>query len=102
MPGAAAVIFPGYHMPVRTAPERRARDAAFAAWVAEEGTRVAQQREAFRGNLGPARAELQRLMLDRAWALLDAGEAEAADALLEFVPEAAALALLDEFFGGEP
>ena len=34
----------------------------------------------------------------RAWALLEAGEAEAADAILEFVPEKAATALLDEFF----
>lgn len=90
--------FPGLHMPTRTAAEKRARDRAYAEWAAQENARIARQREAFRANLGPARAELQRLMLDRAWELLDAGEAEAADALLEFVPEAEAEALLREFF----
>ena len=72
--------------------------AEFAVWAAEEANRVRLQRAAFAANLGPARAELQRIMLDRAWALLEMGECEAADALLEFVPEKLATALLDEYF----
>lgn len=91
--------FPGAPLPSKpSAAEKRAHDAAFAKWAAEERVRIAAQRAAMQGNMGPARAELQRLMLDRAWTLLDAGECEAADALLEFVPEPAATALLDEFF----
>jgi hypothetical protein len=91
--------FPGMHMPDKTAAQKRAKTVAFEQWAGKEGARIARQRAAFAENLGPARAELQRLMLDRAWELLDAGEAEAADALLEFVPEAEADALLEEFFG---
>ena len=81
-----------------TKAQRKAHAAAFAVWAAEEANRVRLQRAAFAANLGPARAELQRIMLDRAWALLEMGECEAADALLEFVPETLAAALLDECF----
>lgn len=95
------MIFPGYHMPVGTAAQRRERDAAFRKWVDEEAARIAHQRLFLSRIGGAVQAELVKVMLDRAWALLDAGEAEAADALLEFVPEADATALLDEFFGDE-
>lgn len=92
--------FPGHNSlpPKPTAAQRRAYEAAFMKWAAEEAVRVAVQRAAFQALMGPSRAHLQQLMLDRAWFLLDSGECEAADALLEFVPEAAASALLDEFF----
>jgi hypothetical protein len=68
------------------------------AWARSYRERIEHQRALFAANLGPARVELQEAMLYRAWALLEAGEGEAADALLEFVPEAAAVRLLDEFF----
>lgn len=93
------MLFPGQHMPERTAAEKRAKRRAFEKWCAAENKRIARQRAAMRRNMGPARAQLQRMMLERAWELLDAGECEAADALLEFVPAPAAEALLDEFFG---
>lgn len=92
------MLFPGQHMPERTAAEKRAKRRAFDQWCAEEKVRIARQRAAMKGNMGPAPAELQRLMLERAWDLLEAGECEAADALLEFVPEDKADALLNEFF----
>lgn len=90
--------FPGSLPDKPTKAQRAAHEAAFNAWAAAEADRMRLQRAAFAANLGPARAELQRLMLDRAWALLDMGECEAADALLEFVPEKLATALLDEYF----
>jgi hypothetical protein len=91
------MMFPGHHhMPRQTRIERKAYDAAFDEWAAKEAERVATQR----GALAKAQpnAEVIKLMLDRAWALLDASECEAADALLEFVPEEVASKLLDEFF----
>lgn len=91
--------YPGPSLPDRpTAAQRKAHAAAFAEWAAKEADRVRRQRALFAANLGPARADLQRAMVDRAWELLDCGECEAADALLEFVPEKAAGDLLDEFF----
>ncbi len=42
---------------------------------------------------------LKRAILDRAWMLLERGEAEQADLLLEIVPEADARKFLDEYFG---
>lgn len=93
------MMFPGAPLPDKpTAKQRAAHDAAFQTWAAEEAARVARQRAVFRNNMGPARVELQQAMLDRAWDLLCLDECEAADALLEFVPEDAATALLDEFF----
>jgi len=91
-------MFPGPDLPPKaTKAQRDARNREFEAWAAAERARVAAQRAAFAKAYGPS-ADLQRLMLDRAWALLEAGECEAADALLEFVPEWAATQLLDEFF----
>lgn len=87
--------FPGGERPA-DAKGRKAHDEAFARWVAEERARVEVQRRAFAR--AQPNAEVIKLMLDRAWALLDAGECEAADALLEFVPEWQATKLLDEFF----
>lgn len=78
--------------------ERAVEAARLAERRAREEARITEQRRLFAANLGPARADLQSAMLNRAWELLDAGECEACDALLEFVPEAAATALLDEYF----
>ena len=91
--------WPDHDMPAKTAKQKVAKNRSWDKWIAEENARIERQRAAFRGNLGPARAELEQLMLDRAWELLDANECEAADALLEFVPQEAAAALLDEYFG---
>ena len=92
-------MFPGPELPLNaTKAQRAAHDAAFAKWAGEERARVAAQRRAFAKVGRRVRDALERAMLDRAWALLDAGECEAADALLEFCTEAAATALLDEFF----
>jgi hypothetical protein len=96
------VLFPGRHMPQRTATERRARDAAYAKWAATETERVRRQRTYLTALKGRLRDGLVRRMLDRAWDLLDAGEPEAADALLEFAPEPEATALLNEYFGDAP
>lgn len=93
--------YPGPPLPPKpTARQRAEHDAAFGKWVASERERIARQRRLFAANLGPARADLQRAMLDRAWEFLEAGECEAADALLEFAPEKAGDDLLNEFFGG--
>lgn len=43
----------------------------------------------------------KRALLDRAWYLLDIGQCEACDALLEFVPSADADRMLDEYFKDE-
>jgi hypothetical protein len=96
------MMFPGQHMSTNTAAERKARDAAYAKWAAEERARIAYQRKPLtQSKPGPVRQALINRMLDRAWALLDASECEAADALLEFVPEDQAEALLKEFFGDD-
>jgi len=95
-------MFSGRELPPNpTRGQRAAHTRAFNRWAADERQRIADQRRVFAENLGPARAKLQAMMLDRAWALLEAGECEACDALLEFVPESAADQLLDEFFGDE-
>lgn len=71
--------YPGPSLSDRpTKAQRAAHDAAFQEWAAKENARIAKQRAAFAANLGPARADLQRLMLDRAWELLDANECEVA------------------------
>lgn len=74
------------------------RDAAFDLWASAERVRIWRQRIYLTSIHGPIKDALVRRLLDRAWELLDAGECEAADALLEFVPEPDATALLDEFF----
>lgn len=74
----------------------------FQKWAENETRRVERQRTLF--NMLPDTAALDRLkqaMLDRAWDLLDGGGlegAEAADALLEFLPSKDAESLLNEFF----
>lgn len=92
--------FPGQYLPASTKAERQTRDRAYAEWAATEAERIRRQR-LYLTHLQEQRiirdGMIQR-MLDRAWELLDAGEAEAADALLEFVPEALAEKLLGEFF----
>lgn len=93
------MIFPGNHMPTKTAAERKAKDAAYGKWAVEEAERIRRQRIYLTVLEGFVRDALVKRMLSRAWDLLDAGEAEAADALLEFVPAAYARRLLDEFFG---
>lgn len=65
----------------------------------KERQRIAAQRALF-GELPPSIATdlFKQAMLDRAWHLLDAGQGEACDALLEFVPEIDATRLLDKYF----
>lgn len=74
----------------------------FEKWAFEETRRVERQRTLF-AMLPDTRAtdRLKQAMLDRAWVLLDAGECEACDALLEFIPEDEAQKLLDEFFNDD-
>lgn len=84
--------------PDATPAQRKAWSAGFDVWAAQERARVATQRAAFARIPARQRRELERLLLDRAWALLDANECEAADALLELVSDKLARALLDEFF----
>ncbi|HEY5411322.1 MAG TPA: hypothetical protein VIJ94_11415 [Caulobacteraceae bacterium] len=84
-----------------TPQERRLHKARFNRWVRDERTRVLLQRAILAGQTRGVCRRLIQGMLGRAWELLDAGDAEAADALLEFVPEEQATALLDEFFEEE-
>lgn len=92
--------YPGPPLPDNpTRRQRQEHDAAFQEWVAQEIARVKRQRGLLAQVKPQAkRAKLVRAMLDRAWDLLDAGDAEAADALLEFVPEPLAEAMLATFF----
>lgn len=92
------MIFPGYDMPAKTKAQRDERDAAYKAWLAMEADRVFHQRAwltSYHNVIGDA---LIRAMLIRAEALLDMGEADAADALLEFVPESSADRFLEKYF----
>lgn len=72
--------------------------AAAMARAAEENERVRRQRIYLSSISGPLRDAMVRRMLDRVWALFEMGEFEAGDAILEFVPEGEALALIDEYF----
>jgi hypothetical protein len=73
--------------------------AASELWRKEENERIARQRELWRlAGFGPAKAALKQAMLERVWTLLDHANPEAADALLEFLPEADAEAILTEYF----
>jgi hypothetical protein len=82
--------------------EKRQREQKEREWevkMADHNARVSAQRHAFsRVRCDAARQSLMLAMLRRAWWILDAGDAEAADTLLEFVPEQHANALLYEFF----
>jgi hypothetical protein len=74
--------------------------------LAKERQRIAVQRAMWAAlpELGPgfvAAETLKKAMLDRAWELLDRGEYEACDALLEFIPEKDAKAMLNEYFKDE-
>jgi len=65
-----------------------------------ETERIRCQRQAFAFvPTTPAVEFLKRAMLDRAWYLLDAGECDAADSILEFLPAAEAEKLLHDYFG---
>lgn len=93
------MTYPGPDLPPNpTKAQRAAHEAAFAKWVAEDRARIAGQRKAMLRVPSRQRRALVALMLGRAWELLDCGECEAADALLEFCPEPDATKLLDEFF----
>lgn len=82
-----------------TAKEKREDEARFKEWCAEQEARCARQRSAWNAVYpNGAKDRFRDAMLQRAWELLEAGEAEAADALLEFLPEADGRKLLDEFF----
>ena len=97
--------FPGPGLsPHASAAQRREHAEAVNKWIEDEARRVARQRAAFLDGTAWRRGRRDSLvecMLERAWSLLDAGECEAADALLEFVPEPRARALLDDFFGDD-
>lgn len=91
--------YPGPELsPKATAAQKAKHTAAFRRWVEAEASRIRKQRRFLSKGQGPGIARLIEAMCDRAWELLDAGECEAADALLEFVPAERAKALLDEFF----
>ena len=85
----------------KIAAEYKGRDRALDAHA--ERKRIAEQRAVFAALpvLGPNGNDVLRLcqaMIERAWQLLDAGLPDACDALLEFVPEADATAMLDKYF----
>lgn len=65
---------------------------------AQEAARIAQQRAAFERLPKNTTRRLKLLMLERIWWLCDSGEAPAADALAEFLPEADVLFLFEKFF----
>jgi hypothetical protein len=92
--------FPGANVPARTPGEAHRKHLAFQRWAEEEESRIIQQRRFLGFKMLPpiARNLLIKAMMDRAWELLDMGEVEAADAILEFVPEVQAGEVLDAFF----
>lgn len=92
------MIFPGINMPERTSAQKRVKAAAYKVWADAERERARRQRTYLTSLQGTLRDGLVRSMLNRAWDLLDSGEAEACDALLEFAPAADAEALLDAYF----
>jgi transcriptional regulator with XRE-family HTH domain len=68
--------------------------------VRREQARVDRQRALFGALLaGPERSALQRSMEHRIRTLFDEHRMEEGDAILEFLPEADARRLLDEYFG---
>jgi len=69
--------------------------------VRQEKSRIAKMRALWAAiPTSPEKAACEQAMLDRAWTLLDTGMEGAAgcDALLEFMPEARADELLNEYF----
>lgn len=88
-------------MPVNPFDAKRERQQRLE-WFAREVSRVESQRTLWTMVYdNSAKDALKIAMLDRAWALLDCGECEAADALLEFVPTKDADKLLEEYFGDQ-
>jgi hypothetical protein len=82
---------------------RKDADAERERWWREENERIAAQRALWAAlpEFGPgavAADALKAAMIERAWQLLDGGQWEACDALLEFVPEADASKMLNEYF----
>ncbi len=85
----------------KIAAEYNGRDRVFDAH--RESERVKAQRALWAAlpEFGPGAAAadaLKTAMIERARQLLDAGQCEACDELLEFVPEADASAMLNEYF----
>lgn len=77
--------------------EYEGRDRAFDAH--KDNKRIERQRTMFA--MMPdstARDRFKESVINRAWELLDAGQADACDALLEFMPSADAYRMLDEYF----
>lgn len=87
--------------PDATPQQRRLHKAKFNRWVKDQAARVARQRAILERPTRGVRGRVIKAMLARAWELLDAGETEAADALLEFCPADQAEALRREFFDEE-
>ena len=82
-------------LPRETKQEREARER----WIAQENQRIARQRTLWEMTYpNAAKDRLKEGMLSRAWELLDAGQGEAADAIMEFLPEKDQDRLLREFF----
>jgi hypothetical protein len=86
----------------KIAAECKGRDRAFDAH--QERERVTAQRALWAalpefGPGGEAADALKAAIIARAWRLLDSGQCEACEALLEFVPEADARQMLNEYFG---
>lgn len=87
------------HDPADTEHKKAKNRLAFEAWAAKENARRDRQRQPLSRFLrGNGAKLLIELLCDRAWALLEMGEADAADELLDFVPAARADALLNQFF----
>lgn len=88
----------------KIAQEYKGRDKTFDAHA--DRKRIAAQRAIFAslpefGPSGIAVDALKTAIIDRAWRLLDRGDCDACDALLEFVPEDDATKMLDEYFKEE-
>ncbi len=85
----------------KIAAEYKGRDRTFDAH--KERERVKGQRALWTAlpEFGPgnvAAEALKKAMVDRAWTLLNIGQCEACDALLEFIPEVDAEAMLKKYF----
>lgn len=95
-------MYPGPDLPKNpTARQRLEHRLAVERWQVSEAARIRAQRGILDGTARWMRRRLIRAMLGRAWDLLEGANPEAADALLEFVPEADAEALLRAYFEDE-
>jgi hypothetical protein len=98
-PGTNPLLLDGL---TKIAAEYKGRDRVFDAH--QENERIKAQRALWAAfpEFGPAAAGAEAMkaaFIERARELLDMGQADACDALLEFVPEADAGMMLDEYFG---